>query len=165
MLVDMARLAAPRRENRAVRPKLATAPGYCRRLWVLIQCRFVMLSAETNPLRAAGNRSKMTDYIQVVTTTGRRKDAEAISRALVEQRLAACVQVLGPITSTYRWAGSIETNQEWQCVAKSRREAYYRIEQAIRRLHPYEVPEILATQIVAGDPAYLAWLEAEVDEE
>ena len=59
------------------------------------------------------------------------------------QRLAACVQVSGPITSTYRWKGAVETSQEWQCWAKSRRELYGPIEQAIRGLHPYEEPEIL----------------------
>ena len=104
----------------------------------------------------------MTDYIQVVTTTGRKEDAQAIARALVEQRLAACVQVLGPITSTYRWEGKIETSQEWQCWAKSRRELYEQIEGAIRRLHPYEVPEILAMAILAGSRSYLAWLDEEV---
>ncbi len=66
----------------------------------------------------------MSDYIQVVTTTERREDAERIARALVEQRLAACAQVSGPITSTYRWQGEIETAQEWQCRAKSRRDLF-----------------------------------------
>jgi periplasmic divalent cation tolerance protein len=103
----------------------------------------------------------MTDYIQVVTTTEHREDAERIARSLVEERLAACVQVTGPITSTYRWHGRIETAQEWQCWAKSRRDLYERIEQTIRRLHPYEVPEILAMPILAGSPGYLAWLEKE----
>ena len=68
----------------------------------------------------------MSDYIQVVTTTERREDAERIARALVEERLAAWSQVTGPITSTYRWQGKIETAQEWQCWAKSRRDLYDR---------------------------------------
>jgi periplasmic divalent cation tolerance protein len=104
----------------------------------------------------------MADYIQVVTTTQRKEDAQTIARALVEQRLAACVQVLGPITSTYRWEGQIVTGQEWQCWAKSRRGLYERIEEAIRRLHPYEVPEILAVEVFAGSRGYLAWLDKEV---
>jgi periplasmic divalent cation tolerance protein len=104
----------------------------------------------------------MSDYIQIVTTVEHREDADRIARALVEERLAACVQVVGPITSTYRWRGAIETAQEWQCWAKSRRDLYDQIEQAIRRIHPYEVPEILAMPIVAGSKAYLAWLEGEV---
>ena len=100
----------------------------------------------------------MTDCIQVVTTTARRDEAEQIARALVDQRLAACVQVLGPITSIYRWQGKIETSEEWQCWAKSRSDLYDRIEQAIVRLHPYEVPEILALPVLAGSAAYLTWL-------
>jgi periplasmic divalent cation tolerance protein len=104
----------------------------------------------------------MTDYIQVVTTTPQREDAETIARALVAERLAACVQVLGPITSIYRWKGAVETSQEWQCWAKSRRELYGPIEQAIRRLHPYEEPEILALAILAGSASYLRWIDAEV---
>ncbi len=104
----------------------------------------------------------MTEYIQVVTTTEHRKDAESIARALVEQRLAACVQVIGPIGSTYRWRDAIQTTQEWQCWAKSRRDLYDQIEAAIRRLHPYEVPEILAVPVLAGSTSYLAWLDGEV---
>ena len=104
----------------------------------------------------------MAEHIQVVTTTQRKQDAETIARELVQQRLAACVQVLGPITSTYRWEGKIETAQEWQCWAKSRRELYEQIERAIRQIHPYEVPEILAVEIVAGSQGYLAWVDEEV---
>jgi periplasmic divalent cation tolerance protein len=104
----------------------------------------------------------MNDYIQVVTTTEHREDAERIARTLVEERLAACVQVSGPITSVYRWKGQIETAQEWQCRAKSRRDLYEAIEQAIRRIHPYEVPEIVAMPILAGSAEYLAWLDGEV---
>jgi len=104
----------------------------------------------------------MTDYIQVVTTTARREEAEAIARALVEERLAACVQILGPITSTYRWKGAIETSEEWQCWAKTHRDLYEKIEQAIRRLHSYEVPEIIAVPILAGSESYLTWLDEEL---
>jgi periplasmic divalent cation tolerance protein len=104
----------------------------------------------------------MAEYIQVVTTTDHREDAELIARELVEERLAACVQVIGPISSTYRWRGEIQTAQEWQCWVKSRRDLYAQIEEAIRRLHPYEVPEILAVPVLAGSASYLAWLDGEV---
>jgi periplasmic divalent cation tolerance protein len=103
-----------------------------------------------------------TDYIQVVTTTPRREDAETIASALVVERLAACVQVSGPITSTYRWKGAVETSQEWQCWAKSRRELFTQIQETIRRLHPYEEPEILALPILEGSLSYLKWIDAEV---
>jgi periplasmic divalent cation tolerance protein len=106
----------------------------------------------------------MTDYIQVLTTTESRDDAETIGRALVDQRLAACVQIVGPITSIYRWQGKINTAQEWQCWVKTRRELYGRIEETIRRLHTYQVPEILAIDVAAGSPDYLAWLNEETSD-
>ena len=104
----------------------------------------------------------MTDYIQVVTTTERKEDAERIARALVEARLAACVQIVGPITSRYHWKGAIETAEEWQCVAKSREVLFAEIDEAIRGIHPYDVPEILALPIAAGSRAYLEWVGAEL---
>lgn len=104
----------------------------------------------------------MTDYIQVVTTVASRDEADRIAQHLVERRLAACVQIAGPITSTYRWQGAIETSQEWQCWAKTRRDIYGQVEEAIRQLHSYQVPEILATAVLAGSTNYLAWLDAEV---
>ena len=100
----------------------------------------------------------MPEYIQVVTTTSGKAEAETIARELVAQRLAACAQVLGPITSTYWWQGQIETSQEWQCWLKSRRDLFEAIEQAIRGLHSYAVPEILAMPVVAGSDSYLAWI-------
>jgi periplasmic divalent cation tolerance protein len=106
----------------------------------------------------------MPECIQVVTTTARRDEAQRIAQALVEERLAACVQIVGPVTSTYRWQGRIETAEEWQCWAKSRLELYERIEQAIRRLHPYEVPEILAMPVVAGSAGYLEWVALETSD-
>jgi len=104
----------------------------------------------------------MAEYIQVVTTTTRKAEAQAIARALVEQRLAACAQVLGPVTSTYWWEGKLETNHEWQCWIKTRRDLYEQIEQAIRQLHSYAVPEILAIPIVAGSVSFLAWIDDEL---
>lgn len=104
----------------------------------------------------------MNEYIQVVTTTDKREDALAIASALVEQRLAACVQVTGPVTSVYRWKGRVETTEEWQCWAKSRHDRYTQIEKAIRKCHGYEEPEILAMPVTAGSKSYLAWVDAEV---
>ena len=103
----------------------------------------------------------MTDFIQVITTTETQEDAQRIARALVEARLAACVQVSGPIQSTYHWQGEIQSGQEWQCLIKTRRQLYDEVERTIRRLHPYEVPEVLALAMVAGSADYQAWLEQE----
>ena len=101
----------------------------------------------------------METFIQVMTTTDKREDAERIARALVEARLAGCVQIVGPMTSIYRWKGKIETAEEWLCLVKSREELYGAIEAAIRSLHPYETPEIIALPIAAGSRDYLDWLE------
>ncbi|NLE39086.1 MAG: divalent-cation tolerance protein CutA [Pirellulaceae bacterium] len=100
----------------------------------------------------------MSSHVEITTTTASRDDARRITRALVERRLAACVQIRGPIESTYRWQGNIETADEWQCVAKTRRDLFDEVERAIRELHPYEVPEILAVEIVAMSAAYGRWL-------
>ncbi|MGO9136334.1 MAG: divalent-cation tolerance protein CutA [Syntrophales bacterium] len=104
----------------------------------------------------------MKPYIQVMTTTDNKEDAEKIAMSLVEKRLAACVQIAGPITSLYRWKGNIEKTQEWQCWIKSKEILYKEIEKAIKSVHPYEVPEIIAIPIVAGSRGYLQWLESEV---
>jgi periplasmic divalent cation tolerance protein len=104
----------------------------------------------------------MPDYIQVTTTTATRDEAEIIARALVEERLAACAQLVGPITSIYRWEGKIEISEEWKCMAKSRAELFEPIAAAIRRLHPYQVPEIVAVPLAAGSESYLRWLDGEV---
>jgi len=104
----------------------------------------------------------MADYIQVVTTCEHLRDAENIARTLVEERLAACVQIVGPVTSIYHWQNQIEKAQEWQCWCKTRRDLYDRIEAAIRGLHPYQVPEILAIPVLCGSADYLAWLDAEL---
>jgi periplasmic divalent cation tolerance protein len=101
----------------------------------------------------------MTDHVQIVTTTATKEDAQRIAQTLVEARLTACVQIVGPITSTYRWRGEIETAQEWQCVAKTRGDLYARVEETIRRTHSYEVPEIVALPIVAESPDYARWLD------
>ncbi len=104
----------------------------------------------------------MGAYIQVVTTTEKKEDAEKIALALVEKKLAACVQIVGPVTSIYRWKGNMETTGEWQCLIKSRKDLYGEIEKAIKTVHPYEVPEIIAVPIVAGSDDYLEWLQGEL---
>jgi periplasmic divalent cation tolerance protein len=100
----------------------------------------------------------MAEYLQVTTTAGSEEEAERISAALVERRLAAYVQVVGPIASRYRWQGALEQATEWVCVAKTSAARYAELEGAIRELHSYEEPEIVATPIVAGSAGYLEWL-------
>lgn len=102
------------------------------------------------------------EAIQVITTTAARLDAEALARALVERRLAACAQVIGPIRSLYRWEGEVESAEEWLCQIKTTRARFRELEEAIRELHTYDLPEIIATPVVAGSEAYLAWVREEV---
>jgi periplasmic divalent cation tolerance protein len=100
----------------------------------------------------------MSEYVQVLTTVGSEEEAERIAAALVEGRLAACVQTIGPIASRYRWRGEIEEAREWQCLAKTEAARYDEVEEAIRAVHSYEEPEILAIPVLAGSAGYLAWI-------
>jgi periplasmic divalent cation tolerance protein len=102
----------------------------------------------------------MTDYVQVLTTASSREEAERICDALIEARLAACVQVAGPVSSTYRWQGKVEREREWQCLAKTEARLYEEVEAAIRGVHAYEEPEILAIPVLAGSRGYLDWISA-----
>ncbi|MBI4632708.1 MAG: divalent-cation tolerance protein CutA [Deltaproteobacteria bacterium] len=104
----------------------------------------------------------MRKFIQVLTTTEKREDAERIARLLVEKRLAACVQIVGPVMSAYRWKGKVEETEEWQCLIKSREDLFSEVEKTVRSVHPYETPEIIATAILAGSGDYLEWLQDEL---
>jgi periplasmic divalent cation tolerance protein len=105
----------------------------------------------------------VSDHLQVLTTVGSDEEAGRIASLLVERRLAACVQVVGPVVSRYRWQGAIEEEREWQCLAKTTRAAYEAVEATIREVHSYDEPEIIAIPIVAGSAGYLAWIDANVD--
>lgn len=104
----------------------------------------------------------MNSYVLIFTTTGTREDADRIAGSLVERCLAACVQVSGPVGSTYRWKGKVEKAEEWFCSIKTDRELYGEVERAIRELHPYEVPEIFAVPFVEGSTDYLGWLSGQL---
>ncbi len=104
----------------------------------------------------------MKSYIQISTTTETKEQAESIAQYLVEQNLAACVQITGPITSIYRWKGKVENAQEWLCLIKTRDELFEKVEAAIKKLHPYETPEIIAVPVVKGSKEYLNWLNYEL---
>lgn len=101
----------------------------------------------------------MTDFLQLVTTIDSEEGARLIASSLVEARLAACVQIVGPVSSTYLWQGQVETAREWQCLIKTRRDWYPTVAEAIKKLHPYEVPEIVAFAISTANKPYLDWLE------
>ena len=100
-------------------------------------------------------------FVQVITTVSEKKDAETLTKEILGKRLGACVQIMGPINSLYRWKGKIETAKEFVCVIKTRKNLYKKVEKRIKELHPYEVPEIIAMPIVAVDKDYLKWLSNE----
>ena len=102
------------------------------------------------------------EAIQVVTTTAEKKDAEAIAKGVLEKRLAACVQISGPIDSSYWWNGRLETASEWTVTIKTRRDLYGNLEKLLLATHPYDQPEIIATAIVEISPGYLKWLNEQV---
>ncbi|MDY6986213.1 MAG: divalent-cation tolerance protein CutA [Candidatus Thermoplasmatota archaeon] len=104
----------------------------------------------------------MEECIQVITTVESKRDAERIANVLVERHLAGCVQISGPIESTYRWEGRIERTEEWLCVIKSEKSIYDEVERAIKESHPYEIPEILAIPVIKGNKDYLEWLSKEL---
>ncbi len=105
---------------------------------------------------------QISDYIQIFTTVEKRDDAEKIAKIVIEKRLAGCVQILGPIKSTYWWKGNIESAEECLCIMKSKKNLYKEIEMTIKENHPYETPEIVAVPIIAGYEGYLKWLDSEV---
>jgi periplasmic divalent cation tolerance protein len=103
----------------------------------------------------------VTGYCQVSTAVDSAAAAENLAATLVGDRLAACVQVIGPVQSTYRWNGAVESATEWICLAKTTEERLPAVFDTIRARHSYEQPEIVATPIGAGDPGYLAWVRRE----
>jgi periplasmic divalent cation tolerance protein len=104
----------------------------------------------------------MTDKIVVLSTTASAEEAEKIARSLVEERLAACVNVLGGVRSFYRWKGNIEDATEWLLVIKSSRAHFDALRTALGKLHSYEVPEAIALPIIDSAKDYLVWLEGEL---
>ena len=104
---------------------------------------------------------KPADAYLVITNLPDRDSAGRLGHALIEKRLAACVNILSPCRSVYRWQGTTEDAEEVPMLIKTTRERYAALEAAIRSGHPYELPEIIAVPIAAGLPAYLDWLDSE----
>jgi periplasmic divalent cation tolerance protein len=98
------------------------------------------------------------EYVMVLTTLPTDADGAAFARRLVEERLAACVNLLAPMESIYTWDGNIETEAERQLVIKTSRERVVALWERVRELHPYDVPEFLVLPIVDGSDAYLRWV-------
>jgi periplasmic divalent cation tolerance protein len=105
----------------------------------------------------------MTDKIVVLVACGSRREARKIARALVERRLAACVNEIGvPVRSLYRWKGKVESTAEVLLVIKTTKKRFVALREAVHELHSYEVPEIIALPMVEGSRAYLDWIAESV---
>ena len=105
----------------------------------------------------------MTDKIVVFCTCSTSEEATQIARKLVEQRVAACVNVLAGVRSFYRWKGAVEETNECLLVIKSSRELFDRLRLELEKNHTYDVPEVVAVPVVEGAPNYLNWLESELN--
>ena len=101
--------------------------------------------------------------IIVYITAGTLEEAKRISRELVEKKLAACVNIVGGVTSIYRWRGRIEESGEYLLIVKTVKEKYSELEDSVRHLHSYEVPEIIAVPVEAGYERYIKWVVEETD--
>ena len=98
------------------------------------------------------------EYVVVMTTLPADADGPAFGRALLEERLAACVNLLSPMESVYRWEGRIEQETERQVIIKTTRDRLNALWDRVRELHPYEVPEFIVLSIADGNEAYLNWV-------
>lgn len=100
----------------------------------------------------------MTTHVVVITTTDSADAAAELGRALVERRLAACAQVVGPIRSIYRWEGAIHDDPEWQCHIKTTADRVDEVTAHVLANHPYDEPEVIALPVLGGSPGYLGWV-------
>ena len=100
----------------------------------------------------------MNDYIIILVTAKNKEEAESISQLLVKERLIDCANIISPVTSFFRWVGNIERGEECLILMKSRKDLFAEVADHVKRLHSYEVPEVLALPIVEGSKAYLDWM-------
>lgn len=104
----------------------------------------------------------VSQYLLVIVLVPNKTIARKLTAVALKLRLAACIQVTGPLASTYWWRGRIESNKERLCIFKTDSRHYQKLERVIKQLHPYEIPEIIALPIVNGSKKYLRWLTQEL---
>jgi len=100
----------------------------------------------------------LNDYIIILVTSKDKQEAEKISQLLLKERLIACANIVSPVTSFFHWVGKIERAEECLVVMKSRRDLFGQVAEHVKRVHSYEVPEVLAVPIVDSSKAYLDWM-------
>ena len=98
------------------------------------------------------------NYIIVMVTTASKQEAEKIAQHLLEEKLIACANIIGPVSSLFRWSGNMERAEEYLVLMKSRKSLFEKVADAVKTLHSYEVPEILALPVIEGSKDYLDWL-------
>src|ERR1700733_605342 len=162
-----ARRTPPNVKSSAITPRQPEVPK-----WIVcfVTGDYCILARELKSRKNGASRKsqrrrtdKMTDNILVLVTCGSRKEARKIARALVGQRLAACVSGIGvPVASTYRWKGRVESAKEFLLLIKTSKRRFAAVRDAVQKLHSYEVPEIIALPIAAGSRAYLDWIATSV---
>lgn len=100
----------------------------------------------------------MTDYVVILVIAGSEAEAEKIAKTIVEERLAACVNIVSPLRSIYRWEDKVADEREWLLLIKTRADGFSAVADRVKALHSYHVPEVIALPIVAGAEGYLRWL-------
>jgi periplasmic divalent cation tolerance protein len=105
----------------------------------------------------------MTNARIIFTTAGSQEEASKIAHALVERRLAACVNIVPRIESVYRWQGKVETAEEWLLLIKTQAELFERVRDAVKELHSYDLPECVMLEVTAGSQQYLNWIVENTD--
>jgi periplasmic divalent cation tolerance protein len=104
-----------------------------------------------------------TEYIIVFITAPNENEAASISKTIVSEKLAACVNIIPSVRSIYRWQGRVEDEQEVLMIAKTKKSLFERLQERVKKLHSYSVPEIIALPLVEGSKEYLAWLGQETE--
>jgi periplasmic divalent cation tolerance protein len=100
-----------------------------------------------------------TEYIIVLVTTASKQEAENISKHLLNDKLIACANIVGPVTSFFQWSGNVDRAEEYLLLLKSKGDLFSRLTEAVKTMHSYQVPEILAIQVTDGSRTYLDWLQ------
>lgn len=99
-------------------------------------------------------------YITVLVTTASKQEAEKIAQQLLEEKLIACINIVGPVTSYFHWAGKIDNAEEYLMLMKSRTDLFEELSKRVKALHSYDVPEIIALPVLYGATSYLEWLDS-----
>ncbi len=105
-------------------------------------------------------RNLQSDYVVVIVTTASKQEAEKIAQHALNERLIACANIIGPVSSLFHWSGKLEKAEEYMIFMKSRKDLFSKLAESVKVLHSYEVPEVIALPIVDGSKAYLDWLDS-----